>query len=85
MLWLCLYFPQLPLEIYSRADSTASPWAITQGKGTRQTILLCNAVAASLGIRSGMSPGAAAALASSLQLRARDESGEQKALELPEP
>lgn len=80
MLWLCLHFPQLPLEIHSRAQATPSPWAVTQGKGTRQTILLCNAAAAALGIRPGMPPGAAFALSDALQLRPRNEAAEQQAL-----
>lgn len=81
MLWLCLHFPLLPLEIFSRAEVTASPWVITHGKGTRQTVLLCNAVAASLGIRPGMSLGAAYALTATLQVRSRDEAAEGQALE----
>ncbi|MEJ2553719.1 MAG: DNA polymerase Y family protein [Gammaproteobacteria bacterium] len=80
MLWLCLYFPQLPLEIHTRAQAGSSPWAITHGKGTRQTILLCNAAAASCGIRPGMAPGAALALSAALQLRPRDDRAERQAL-----
>ncbi len=80
MLWLCLYFPQLPLEIFSRVEATASPWIITEGKGARQTIFLCNALAASLGIRPGMSPGAAYALTATLRVRARDAAAERQAL-----
>ena len=81
MLWLCLHFPQLPLEVFSRAQATPSPWAVTQGKGTRQSILQCNPLAASLGIRSGMSLGAAYALTTALQVRPRDEAAERRALE----
>lgn len=81
MLWLCLYFPQLPLEIHTRAQAGSSPWAITHGKGTRQTILLCNAAAVSCGIRPGMTPGTALALSAALQLRPRDERAERQALE----
>jgi protein ImuB len=81
MLWLCLSFPQLPLEIFSRAEIADSPWAIIQGKGTHQTLFLCNAIAESCGIHSGMSPGAAYALNTSLRLCARDEAAEQQALE----
>ncbi len=81
MLWLCLHFPRLPLELHSRAEEITSPWAIVQGKGSRQTILQCNDTAAELGIQSGMTPGAAYALAHKLQLRPRDEMAEQQALE----
>ncbi len=81
MLWLCLHFPQLPLEIFSRAQADQAPWAVIQGKGARQTIFLCNSAAAALGIRPGMAPGAAHALSADLQIRPRDELAEGQALE----
>ena len=81
MLWLCLNFPQLPLELHARAEPISSPWAIIEGKGARKTILQCNDAAAELGIRPGMTPGAAYALAHNLQLRSRDETAERQALE----
>lgn len=81
MLWLCLHFPRLPLELHSRADPIASPWAIIEGKGNRQVILQCNDAAEALGVRPGMTPGAAYALAHDLQLRPRDETSERQALE----
>lgn len=81
ILWLCLHFPALPLELHSRSGAISSPWAIVEGKGIRQTLLQCNAAAAKLGIRPGMTPGAAYALAHTLQLRPRDEAAERLALE----
>ena len=81
MLWLCLHFPQLPLELHSRAETAASPWGLTEGKGTRRSILLCNTLAAACGIHPGMTPGTAYALAADLHLRDRDEAAERQALE----
>lgn len=81
MLWLCLHFPQLPLEIHSRAETAASPWALSEGKATRRSILLCNHLAAACGIHPGMAAGAAYALAATLRLRERDEAAERQALE----
>lgn len=81
MLWLCLHFPQLPLEVFSRAQAAPAPWAVVQGEGARRTILLCNGAATARGIRPGMNPGAALALAADLRIRSRDENAEGQALE----
>src|SRR3569832_1724326 len=80
MLWLCLHFPGLPLEIFSRAEPHAMPWVVSHGNGTRRQVLLCNALAAARGIRAGMSLSAAYGLTPSLHVRARDAAAERQAL-----
>ena len=80
MLWFCLHFPLLPLELFSRAAESDCPWAVSRVQGGRQTLWLCNEAAAALGLRAGMTPGGAYGLAPSLQLRQRDETAEQQAL-----
>jgi len=80
MLWLCLHFPGLPLEIFSRAEPHAMPWVVSHGNGTRRQVLLCNALAAARGIRAGMSLSAAYGLTPSLHVRARDTAAERQAL-----
>lgn len=81
MLWLCLHFPALPLEIFSRAEADESPWVITEGDGARRCVAICNATARERGIRPGMTLSAAHGLAHDLQARAHDGAAERRALE----
>lgn len=80
MLWLCLHFPKLPLELFAPCANSAIPSAVTDGKGARRRILLCNDAAAACGIRAGMSPSAAGGLAAALRVHARDAAAEREAL-----
>jgi protein ImuB len=79
MLWTCLHFPRLPLQIFLRASSAPGPLAVTSA-GTRSEILVCNGEAQALGLAPGMAVGAALALAPDLILRLRDEKAELEAL-----
>jgi protein ImuB len=82
MLWLCLFLPRLPLEIYTRGDPAHEPLAILNGGlGGRRTLTACNARAWSLGVRPGMSCAAAYALLPGLRVLPRDEPEERAALE----
>jgi protein ImuB len=81
MLWLCLDLPLLPLEVCTRASSAATPFAISEGQGRTQGVLLANDAAARCGIRPGMPVGAAYALASDLCVRERDDIAARAALE----
>lgn len=76
-LWLCLRFPQLPLQCQTLSE--ARPIVAL----ARQRVLRVNDCAASLGIREGMTAATARALAGSepLQLLARDEDAEQHCLQ----
>lgn len=80
MLWLGLYFPHLPLEVFSRGQAQAQPLAVTQQQSGRDLVNRCNEQAASFGIRPGISLASALALCGGLQVRARDASLEQQAL-----
>jgi len=62
MLWLCIHFPQLPLEVFTQTLPDEGPRAVTGGEGRRQCILACNTEARALGICTGMRVGAAHAL-----------------------
>jgi protein ImuB len=77
-LWLCLYLQDLPLEILARPADV--PHAVLSGEGRRARILLCDSLAAALGVRPGMSVNAALALAPRLQIEPRDARLEQQAL-----
>lgn len=81
-LWLCLHFPELPLEIFSRADSAHTPLAISSGTGNRARVLLCNHSALAHGIRPRMNISAAYALDAGLAVQPRNEAAERAALEL---
>lgn len=80
MLWLCLHFPELPLEIHSRAQAEERPWAIAAGQASRDRIVLCNARAQILGIHAGMPLTAAQGLAADLYVSLRDPAAEARAL-----
>jgi protein ImuB len=79
MHWLAIHLPRLPLEIFSRAASDAAPLAVSDAGGRR--LLRCNRPALSRGVRPGLSPAAARALAADLRILARDPAAERAALE----
>ena len=81
MLWLALRFASLPLEIYARAACASDPLAVVSRAGSRSEIIACNDIARTRGVRPGMAPPAASALASDLRLVARDIAAESAALE----
>lgn len=81
MLWLALYFPDLPLERVSRDQPQDAPLAVSQRVDGREVIARCNPVAAASGVRHGLPLQAALALSDTLQIIARDPRAEQQALE----
>ena len=80
-LWLCLYLPQLPLNVYTRTDLQQTPLAVFEGQGNQQGIVSCNPSAAQAGIAPGMRLSAAYALTGDLIVKARNIQAEQQALE----
>lgn len=78
-LWLCLYFPWLPLEAVGEADSD-TPRAIVTGHGQRTLVLLANEAAARAGVQPGMTGSAALALSAELVTQFRDPEREQQLL-----
>ncbi len=81
MLWLALYFPQLPLEVFTRGRQQAGALAIVEQIGGRELISRCNGAAAACGIRPGLALPAALALHAALVLQPRDRVGERRALD----
>ncbi|MCC7549146.1 MAG: DNA polymerase Y family protein [Burkholderiales bacterium] len=79
MLWSCLHFPDLSLQLLLRA-SPADQALVVHGGGNRPQILSCNPSARSTGIAAGMSLSAAIALCPDLQARPRDAGAEHRAL-----
>ncbi len=76
MLWLCLYFPLLPLQVFTRSEQTERPTLASE-----QGLVVCtNTVAAKSGIRPGQSLTTAMALDGRLHVLSRDISKEVAAL-----
>jgi protein ImuB len=82
-MWASLYFPDLPLEIFSRGSDTDKDQAlvITTGSGPQQILVAGNALARAQGLLPGMTLSAAYALLPSLWVQQRNNAAEQQALE----
>lgn len=81
MLWLCLNFPRLPIEIFLRAGVSTDPLVVSSG-GNRPQIVACDERAQRAGIRSGMALSAAYVLLPEISVRTRDRAAEQCSLEV---
>ena len=81
MLWLALRFAALPLEVYARAARGTNPLAVVSSIGTHAEIIACNDAARARGVKPGMPPMAASALASDLHIVPRNIAAEHAALE----
>ena len=76
MLWIALDFPCLPLDTFALPSAHSEPWTIADGTD----VLVCNAPAQALGVRSGMRLSAACALAPQINYRLRDAAAERATL-----
>lgn len=81
MFWLGLYFPDLPLEVYSCGQQSARPLVVTEPRAGRECVLRCNGPAVASGIRPAMPLAAALALEAKLLVRARAPQRERQALQ----
>lgn len=81
MLWLALYFPQLPLEVFVRGRQQAGALAIVEPAGGREQVTRCNAAAQAYGVRPGLALPAALALCGDLAVQRRDRAREARALQ----
>jgi len=81
MIWLALYFPDLPLELFTRGQPLELPLAVSHRQGGREVIARCNPAASAQGVHPGLPLQAALALSDSLQIRARDAQGERQLLQ----
>ena len=78
MLWLCLNFPDLPINIFSIDKAIEKPIAII---GSSNTIIAINKTCRSLGIKNGMSLSAAYAISNLIEVKHRNKHKETKKLE----
>ena len=81
MLWLALYFPQLPLEVFVRGRQRADALGVVEQRGGREQVIRCNAAAQAYGIRPGLALPAALALCAGLTVHLRDPGRERQALD----
>ncbi|MEL0081546.1 MAG: DNA polymerase Y family protein, partial [Gammaproteobacteria bacterium] len=77
MLWLCLRFPRLPLEVFSEAAQSADATAVVDD----QRILVCNRAAIDAGVTPGITPATAQALCGQLTVFVRDPGREADTLQ----
>ena len=81
MLWLCLDFPKLALEIFTRGREAAEPLVVSEGQGRTRRVLLADPAAVHAGIVPGMRVSAAYALAAGLRVIPRAACSEHDALQ----
>jgi protein ImuB len=81
MLWACLLFPSLPLDVFARAiaPDDARPFVVANG-GHYPRVVAANAAARAAGIRAEQLVSSALALAPELVLRDRDSDAQARAL-----
>jgi protein ImuB len=82
VLWACLLFPSLPLDVFARAlppDDAARPFAVTTGDHYPR-IVAVNSAARAAGVHAKQLVSAALALAPDIALRERDPQQEAAAL-----
>lgn len=78
---LCLYFPLLPLEIFTLTMEEDRPFALEHRVKNRRCISMCNAVAKSQGIKPGMSISQAYSLIPELLVQCEDTQQQTQALQ----
>lgn len=80
MLWLCLYFRSLSLDVLARGDCSPVPRVVVFGPETRLQVLVPNAAALVRGIHAEMRLSAAQTLVDDLHVLTRDAAAEQAAV-----
>lgn len=73
MLWLSIYLPLLPLQVFNQSLSTDKPLVVVQ----EQTVLLCNQAASQQGIEPGLKLNTARGLTDTLFIAERNREKEQ--------
>ena len=80
MLWLCIQFPKLPLEVLTRAQREA-PQTCAQAVVEQQLVVDANRTAAERGVEAGLTVATACALCAGLKLLPRDMQRETQMLQ----
>jgi protein ImuB len=77
MLWLCLHFPDLPIEVFSREQASQQHAVAVADK---KRIRFCNNIAMQYGVVAGLSTATAQALCPELHIFQRDQDKEANSL-----
>ncbi|MBV1928853.1 MAG: DNA polymerase Y family protein [Gammaproteobacteria bacterium] len=77
MLWLCLRFPQLPLELFTVQKAATGPAVVVDN----QRLLVCNRAAINAGAVPGITPATAHALCGQITILERDPQREAETLQ----
>ena len=80
MLWICIYLPRLPLEVFTQKKQQGALVVEEKSNRSRQ-VLLANTQASEAGINIGSSIATALSLVSTLSIKKKDEAAEWQALE----
>ncbi len=77
-LWLSVYFPDWPLEMFFQGTAGIRPLVVAQAGGGAARIVACNKAARRSGLHPGMTVSAAQAQVDCLDVRVRDAEKEQR-------
>ncbi len=80
-LWLCIYLPDLALEVFKSPIKKNRPEVVVEETAGRMTIAAASTAAREQGVQPGMSLSAACALCRALNIHHRDLHAEQEKLE----
>jgi len=80
MLWICIYLPRLPLEVFTQKKQHGA-LVVEEKSNHRRQVLLANTKAHEAGINIGSSISTALSLVSTLSIKKKDEAAEWQALE----
>jgi protein ImuB len=81
MLWLALYLPNLPLQVFQRAAPDTQPLAVAESRAGARRIVAANGAAQRCGVHAGLGVASALALAPDLAVSPRNLRAENEALQ----
>ncbi|MGB0129730.1 MAG: DNA polymerase Y family protein [Rhodocyclaceae bacterium] len=81
MLWLALYLPNLPLQVFQRAAPDTQALAVAESRAGARRIVAANGAAQRCGVHAGLGVASALALVPELAVRPRNPRAESEALQ----
>ena len=80
-MWLALYLPNLPLQVFQRAAPDTQPLAVAESRAAARRVVAANGAAQRCGVHAGLGVASALALAPELAVRPRNPRAEEEALQ----
>lgn len=80
-MWLALYLPNLPLQVFQRAAPDTQPLAVAESRAAARRVVAANGAAQRCGVHAGLGVASALALAPDLAVRPRNPRAEEEALQ----